>query len=324
MNSFLFLFLSVAVFVFVVWKYYYVIQIHLNAEALALDKTPTSYPISNHNEYLTKISTGKELMKHSTVVICALLRDVEETVDDIERKVEYLGDKFQDYRVLVVENDSSDDTREEFLEWAKRNDKVIVLGCGVNKKECKLSLARTQGHGADKKRIDKMTYLRNIYLDYAREHFSNFDFMIVWDLDIIGSVYLDGIQNSFGHFAEDFDNRIDAVCAYGIYRWFGFATVYYDTFAHLDPYDHFDIKEKKNHDINKGIGIKGLRGDPLRKVRSCFGGFTIYRMKSLVDSAAAYTYTDEDKLLCEHVTLCDSLKGVYMNPSMIYRIIRND
>jgi len=319
-----------AITVFVVWKCYWRIQVMYNSSTLSL-YTPDSFAVppqhqSQHNE-ITRY--GFTQMKNQTVVICALLRDVATKLKEIRTRAERLGRGFKDYRIVIVENDSSDGTRRLLKEWRKSNPRVIILGCGVNSErdECKLPKAatKTEGHGVDRRRIEKMTHLRNIYLDYVKRSLPDFDYTVVWDMDIVGTVYLDGVANTIGHFSHSKSpaNDADAICAYGIYRW-GWVTLYYDTYAHVDKDDRFHIDLKTVHDLKKGLGIQYERGTPPIPVVSCFSGFTIYRNASLRDGKVVYDMSPPDNLECEHVRLHRHLSNVYLNPSMIHFVLLND
>jgi len=205
-----------------------------------------------------------------------------------------------------------------------------------------MNLKKTDGHSVDRQRIEKMVKLRNIYLDYVKKFFPNFDYTIIWDLDIIGMVYLDGIQNSIYHLEKDKkdkykdkykydedDKDIDAICAYGIYRWGG-VSLYYDTYAHISNNSNskeFHISNKLSHDIKTGLSVKYPRGTPPIKVKSCFSGFTIYKTRSLLGDHIKYDMTPEisNNLECEHVRLHKKLNGeMCMNPSMINLVMLND
>ena len=163
--------------------------------------------MDNHDKL---VNQGKQYMRSQRVVICTLLRDVSTKIASIIRRTEKIASFFGDYRILIVENDSKDDTRKKLLEWSQKNNKVVVLGCGENVEKCEMKLPKTEGHSVYKSRIDKMVKLRNIYLDEIKERYTDFNYVIVWDMDIIGSVYIDGIQNSFGYFAQDEKSLIDA------------------------------------------------------------------------------------------------------------------
>ena len=141
----------------------------------------------------------------------------------------------------------------------------------------------------------------------------------MWDLDALGTVYIDGIQNTMGYFREM--PEVDAICANGIYR-IGDSTIYYDTYAHLDLDDNFHIKNKLAHDVKKRMTVRKAAGELPYKVKSCFSGFTIYRVSSLLPNDVRY-YPPSERLECEHVTLSEKL-NVYLNPSMIHLLLLND
>ena len=282
--------------------------------------------IRNHDEYTRKVTEGAQVMKDSTVVVCGMLRDAEDNIPSIISRAEKILALFKDYRILIVENDSTDHTRTLLLEWARVNPRVTVLGCGVNSSECKLNLPKTVGHSVGFNRIKKMSVLRQNYLRYALKHYSSFDYLAVWDMDIIGNLYVDGIQNSLGWMKE---KNADGICAYGIYDW-GIFTIYYDTYAHIDHTDRFDPDKKYLHDVNKGLSVRYTLGDKPVSVRSCFSGFAIYNMHSLLESGAEYTIPDEKDLKCEHTLFHEHFYSggregkMFMNPSMIHHVILNE
>lgn len=325
-NLGIFFIVILTVFVIVVWCNYWRIQMMYNSSSLSLYTPPEGFPTQErYKEECDHITAdGFKIMKRSTVVICALLRDVADRLPQIRKRSESVGRRFKDYRILIVENDSSDGTRRLLKEWRENNPKVIILGCGINSGEdtCHLNIAKTKtiGHGVNTGRIEKMTYLRNIYLGHVQRYLSHFDYCIAWDLDIIGTVYLDGIANSLGQLKLSKYKDADGMCAYGIYQW-GPLTVYYDTYAHLDEGDKFHIDSKPLHDLKKGLGTQYRRGTPPKKVVSCFGGFTLYRTPSLMEKF--YRMSDSDNLECEHVGLHRQLKNIYMNPSMIHLVLLN-
>lgn len=318
----------IVIFVFMIWKCYWRIQLVYNSSSLSL-YTPSIFKAKQEysKEYDYRVKYGFRSAKTKTIIITTLLRDVEGKIPEIKLRSERMGKIFKDYRILIVENDSSDKTREKLIEWSLSNPKIIILGCGYNVKKCSIKIAttKTEGHGVNKDRIEKMVYLRNVYLDEVKKNYRNFDYMAVWDLDIIGSVYLDGVANSLSYF--DNSTRIDAICAYGIYRWL-FMTLYYDTYAHItDKKDEFHISEKLYHDIGTSIKTRYSVGQEPIQVNSCFSGFTIYRINSLLDPYVRYdmTPTENNNIECEHVRLNYKLKGkILMNPSMIHYVLLND
>lgn len=319
-------------------KNYWRIQLMYNSSLLSC-YTPSHFSIdekykASHDKF-TKM--GSKMMKTKTIVICALLRDVADKIPEIIQRTEKIGNLFKNYYVLIVENNSSDETRNILIKWKNNNNKITILGCGINIPDnCSLSFAetKTEGHSVDHKRINKMSQLRNIYLDHIRNtpNLANTDFTIVADLDIIGNVYLDGIANTIGHLSDNESEFYNAagVCANGIYRWGGL-NIYYDTYAYLDHNEDFNINYKYIHDVKKGLGVRYPRGHPLIPVASCFGGFTIYKTNVLLDKNVICDVQTSENILCEHVLLNKNIAkystnntGMYHNPSMINLVMLND
>lgn len=311
---------------YMILNWYWKVQMMYNTTSLSL-YTPPFFGISNREklEHYTKL--GYKYAPTQKIIIATMVRDVINNIPAIKSKAEKIGGLFSDYRVLIVENNSTDGTREALLAWSKSNPKVIILGCGVNAKTCNLTFAKakTIGHGVDRNRIDKMTHLRNIYLDYVKNNtvLYDFDYTMIWDLDIVGIAYVDGIANSIGHFMTR--KEVKVLTSYGIYRW-GYLTLYYDTYAHLDLNEkELDLKKKSEHDIKKGLGIKTKRGDDLIEITSGFGGMSIYRTNVLLDDKVRYTLSPGENIECEHVRLHKSIgRGIFMNPSMINYVLKNE
>lgn len=331
----IFFFVVLFIFIYFIWKYYWAIQLTFNPQSLSLYTPDDIFPKTS--EYDVLVEKGKKYAKTQKVIITTLLRDAASRLPQIKKKVEAVGNLFEDYIFLVVENDSKDSTRKLLEEWKIENPKVVILG-----KE-KMNFPKTDGHSVDYKRISKMVTLRNIYLDYIKKKLSHdYNYVIMWDLDSIASVYLDGILNTMGILSDEIkgfaksqsdfgknnnSSDIDVVCAYGIYRWM-FFTLFYDTYALLHRNEKFHINDKWKHDIRKGLWeLKYNRGDPLVDVDSCFSGFAIYRTDALLDSEVRYDMTpkEEENIECEHVRLHRKLKGrKVVNPSMIHYILLND
>lgn len=316
-------FIILILIIILILKYYWKIQLLFNSSGVSL-YTPESFKIPDDLKDVHKrnVKNGFDIAKNKKVVFAVLLRDKEERIPEIIKKVERMGNLFNAYAVLIVENDSSDNTRDALLQWSKKNNRVTILGCGYNVKRCSVPMAtkKTEGHSIDRARIDKMSILRNIYLDEIAKNYSNYDYTIVWDLDVIGSVYLDGVAHSINYL--DKNKNTDLVCAYGIYNY-GVFTLYYDTYGHLakgEKSSHIDMKTP--HDIRTGLWeVKYNRGDDPVEVDSCFSGFSIYQTSSILD--ARHEISPKNNIECEHVVLNRKLKRKVMNPSMINVILEN-
>jgi hypothetical protein len=182
-----------------------------------------SYPFEEQ-----EIEAGREEIRQSRVVFAGLIRDRQDRIPYLKKRLESWAAPFKDYRILIVENDSRDQTRERLLVWAKENPKVTILGCGENAPRCSLSLAPTAKRTHGGSRIEKMAYLRNIYVDYIRQHYNDWDYLVVNDMDLVGEVSPQGWESSFGRFRQE--SSLGAISAYGYYDlWF--KKIFYDPFA---------------------------------------------------------------------------------------------
>lgn len=302
---------------------YYRIQSNFNSALFSVD---TPYIFNSHaledDAFCYYKAIGAGVAKQSKVVICGLMRDNESNIPFIKNRSKYIIDSFSDYIILIVENDSKDNTRLKLLEWAKEDPKVIILGCGYNESKCNLQLPRTQGHLIDGSRMDKMTFLRETYLNEIKTYFPNYEFTIMWDMDCVSYIYRDGILNSIGYMSE---NNWDCVCANGFYHT-PVVDFYYDDFAHLDKDERVKEHNRGNlwHDMFSHYR-EYIFGDPPSKCRSCFSGFAIYRTNSILNTSYYTRPTDcsKNNIICEHVCLNTQLPNVYLNPSMLNVLLRN-
>jgi len=288
-------------------------------------RTPNDLDCEYDKEMVDK---GLEYLRSKKIIIAGLVRDSKDNIDTIKEHINRVGKLFRDYRVLVVENDSKDGTREAILQWAEKNPKVIVLGCGVNANTCRLELPKTGRMKLhDEPRIRKMVLLRNIYMDYVSQNeelFYDYDFLAALDMDIEGRFYIEGMANSGYKFM--IKPELDGLCANGIkVNNMGL----YTSKSYFDPYAHKEIGEKglAPEKITAFWGLypgKSLQECKARehKVRSCFNGFTIYRLDRLLGKK--YVYREEGgEVLCEHVTLNEQLENLYIDPQLIFVIVKN-
>jgi len=315
-------FLALIILLICIVKWGHSIHTIFGTDYLNPNKEPNY--IVNKEDYHKYCRFGEKEMKNEKIVICGCVRDVAKNASIIKRNIEMLGSKFKDYRCLIVENDSTDDSRKELLKMSMKNPKIIILGCGINSNKCELKLPKTEGNSFTKDRIDKMAYIRNIYLDFIKDNydhvFKEYKYGCVWDLDIIGTVYNYGVSNTLGYMSKHPD--ISAMCANGYYK-IGPLSVYYDTYAHLEKNSKFDINYKLLHDIKTVVNNFHITGEYPREVESCFSGFTIYRLEDFVK--ANYESSEDGNIECEHTHLNRSLPNKCMvNPSLDFYLMKNE
>lgn len=275
-----------------------------------------------------EIKAGGQEISNSRVVFAGLIRDHQDRIPYIQKRLESLGKSFRDYHILVVENDSIDKTREKLLEWHQKNPKVTVLGCGENVPKCELNLEKTIEHSRRTRRIKKMSYLRNLYVDYLHEHFSDWDYLVVNDLDLLADLSDMGWRSAFGHLKQD--PSLSAVSAYGYYDlWF--KKLFYDDFAFVPLNSPIEVPVSKNQMGRFGVKDKIETelhlletNKELVEVKSAFSGLTIYRI-SHIPKNARYDYCcSKDKEACEHSYFNQHLNKIVVHPGLKYQIIKNN
>ncbi|CAF0919310.1 unnamed protein product [Rotaria sordida] len=125
----------------------------------------------------TRLEYGRLHLARSRVIICGLIRDREAHISRIRQQIEEITQLFDDYAIVIVENDSKDRTRQQLIAWAqdkKVAGRIHVIGCNnqVNDdRPCNLSLAPTPtNHPPTMSRIEKMVLLRNMYMQYIEDN----------------------------------------------------------------------------------------------------------------------------------------------------------
>ena len=248
------------------------------------------------------ISNGLGQMSKHKVLICGITRDNDAELPSVIKHIEYTGSQFKDYRVVLFENDSKDNTKKILKDWQISNSKVHVITKDfANIKRPSLGFLATA---------------RNFYIDKVMNdpQYKDFDIMMVVDMDMVYGWDIRGVADSFAKI-----DKWDAVCSNGIYTADG---VMYDLSVYRAPDFPYNISSR--NDCKAKLGAVTCNrvypvGSKLVPVDSCFGGMAFYK-KSFI-SGCTYASIDKD---CEHVPFHTCLKEknnghMYMNPSQVIR-----
>ena len=279
--------------------------------------------------YLNQVKNGARFVKKKSIVMAGLIRNGEKNVPFIKIFYNQMKKICREIKFLIVENNSSDRTRDILLEWSESDDSVIIL-CNASL-ETNLPKCNIKGHDTfysknktpHVKRIEKLSYLRNVYLEYIDKYLRDFDYLCVMDLDLNGQFFIDGIQNSFYHLS--IDSSISAISCNGMVRVAKDHHNYYDSFAYVELGDTYEWNtefDKSSHDQDVLVYVtkKYTKNMNLDKVMSAFGGFCIYQLNHITSSEARYSHSKNNKLSCEHTHFHRNLQNVYVNPRMIFTI----
>lgn len=242
---------------------------------------------------------GYAAMARSRVAIAGLARNLGRILPLTISRVEALAGCFADYRIVVFENDSTDDTRGLLRRWASANGRVtatcVDLSDPVN------PATRCPA------RAERMAGYRRRCQEAVLAACGTFDFAVIVDLDILGGWSIDGIASTFGHAEWDFVGSNGLVV-----RRRGLAV------NNLQQYDTWALRFDRSLTPLSTVEAAGHvpgRGEPLVPVTSCFGGLGIYTMEAY----ATGHYAPDDT---EHATFHRSLiaagrSRLFLNPSQI-------
>ncbi len=247
------------------------------------------------------IKLGEEEAKKHKVIFAGITRDNAWDLPIMIKNIERIGKYFKDYKVILFENDSTDQTKNLLQDWQSNNNKVKII---------------TENFG-NKKRpsIHFLSDIRNRYLKVIlrEQQYRDYDLVIIQDMDMSFGFDDRGIFDSLSKIKE-----WDAVCANGISDSRGRT---HDVFAFRTdeyPLAPYEMHQYWLHDALKLRKVYDPKGDLVR-VRSCFGGLAIYKKKFL--EGCQYDSIKKD---CEHVYLHQCMReknmaSIVMNPTMVVR-----
>jgi hypothetical protein len=250
-------------------------------------------PIKEHYEEQNDIA---KKMKQYNVIFGGTCRTVEPNIKNILNHIAICGKKFNDYSVIIYENDSSDRTR-EILNHNKLDNYHYIFEDNVN----------------EPKRTKRLEHGRNIVLDKVREINKDnyYHYLIILDMDNV---------NNDGKFVETIDS-----C---------FVTDDWDVMAANQEGLYYDLWALRNKDLNHdcwyehGDG-KNICSDikinyssgKLIEADSAFGGGAIYKLSSIPNECRYNGVHENGNEKCEHVDFNKCIKNnggkIYINPDFI-------
>lgn len=216
------------------------------------------------------------------VLICGIGKNVAKASKNTIASIEALGKSFIDYKVIVYENNSTDQTKAIYGAWAKNNPKVIFISENLSQSQFKKNSSMKIIH-----RIEKIAYARNKVLEKIKEpQFSDFSYVIWADLDFLEPWSVDEIVATINHPEKDFD----AVFANGAYDLFALRSEKFPIGFELIGTHFFQNIEK----MKEQLVIH--ENQPWIRVYSAFGGLGIYKRKALLNvSYSAIVTKDLEK-----------------------------
>ena len=214
---------------------------------------------------------------NSSVIVCGIVRNAASGLKRNIPSVQSICSRFKDYQVIIFENDSTDKTKVLLDKW-QRSDPEHVH-CMMEDMDKDLTIP---GWGSvdgnpffSERRISKMAYYRNKYLEYIDNHFLSADYLIVIDMDV-AKIYPESVFSCFQDCPE-----WDAVTAFGYSTSPQFRRRYHDTyiFQEWEKRGAVQTEAYMNEMARKYASLRP--SDPWVRVAAAFGGLAIYRFEAV-------------------------------------------
>lgn len=233
------------------------------------------------------------------VIFCSILKNEEKNLGKFFLLIKSLKEIFDDYFVILVESESSDNT----VKLAKKY--LLDLKGTIISKNTSIY----------KKRTEKTAFCRNQYLKFIKKNkkLMQFDYLIILDGDKINHlINKKKLLNSI----LDSKNNWTAIFANQLFFYYDLWTLRIQNIFDFDCFEKLQklSKEKVPKLIFKNIffyGINLIRKSNIRflKVKSAFGGFGIYKLKK----ALKFEYSSSNGKYCEHVMFNLKINNKYGN-----------
>lgn len=256
---------------------------------------------------------GEKYFAQQKIVLLGLVRNLESKLENNIQELVKLLSNAKDYKIVLFENDSIDNTKTILKKITSENNNIIVISQDYNRKHF--------GATKERERTEALAEYRNILQNYVNENFSDFDFVIVSDIDFV-DFSRKGVYNTFGWFASSNDIDASAGNAYELKHTLSqkIKTLWnYDSWAYRGSWwNYLQYDTEQTYFDNMlwfNFYIPPVGSIPT-KVYSAFGGMTIYKTKKYLQAQ----YEGHD---CEHVCLhynlfkSDPNFNLMLNPSQI-------
>jgi hypothetical protein len=235
------------------------------------------------------------------IVIAALARDCAESLNKNIPLIEELRNRFSWSQVVVVENDSKDDTKKVLFNWEKKSKGIKIISQNFGTKTIPDQTAKISSPTTSFYRVEKMAFYRNIYMDYIDEIQHNIDYIIIIDIDI-KFFSVDGLLNSINKANQDwggiFSNGVTTM------KFFGFTSkIYYDIFAVYEyPLNNLTYTSDSLRKTFKTIN-QNVKRQKFYNIISAFGGIGIYKYEAirLLRYKAVKNLSNTNEGICEHI-----------------------
>lgn len=256
-------------------------------------------------------------MYNYNVIVCGCTKNSASYIRAHLNRLYTIKEAFKNVQIVVYENDSADQTARILEEFKNMHDSFEYISeNGVDRHFCN--------------RPERIAHGRNRLLEYIRQSKSNFDYMIMVDLDSVLELYHnDQLKELFTHDVNTWDvltsncvGRYYDIWALRINHSIWDSSIHGTLWASPVDYDCW-VKVRFFGNTKKYIADNQIQipaKTPLIPVNSAFGGFGIYKMSSI--QGCVYNANVANTVTCEHVEFHRQLQEknqarIFICPSFI-------
>lgn len=251
-----------------------------------------------------EIKNPSKVMKESNVIFAGTIRSVEQYIQNTIKNIDICGRQFNNYILIIYENDSNDNTRKILLD-NKKDNYIYIFEDNIT----------------EPLRTMRISNGRNKILDKVREinkdNYYNYLIMIDMDDVNISGKFIESIKSCFEYTGWDILTGNQS-------------GIYYDLWALRKKedmeYDLWKMLNTNNHDPNAvkiyyHDKIKNYQPGKLLEVDSAFSGIGIYKLSSIPNHCYYQGKYNSGEEHCEHVEfhrcIKKSGKNIYINTSFL-------
>ena len=259
-----------------------------------------------------KIKTDKINKK---VIIAGCTKNSETYIQDRIIKLHEIGRYFDNYYIILYENDSSDNTK-TILNNNKNSHFNYISETNIIERISNKSVHL---------RVQILSYARNQLLQYVKSNYSHYDLLIMIDLDNIlenfnpkiilnafnyGDNWAALTANCIGQYYDIWALRIDhAIWDIEVHRKIWKNPLVHDCWSQIKNIIPHKVLVKEYQQI---IPVTS----PLIQTTSSFGGLGIYKMNAIMN--AKYESYNGQFYQCEHVIFNKQISGnIFICPKLL-------
>lgn len=244
---------------------------------------------------------GSRWADDAKIVVCGMARNIGGILPATFHRIGKIVEQFRDYGIVIVENDSTDNTKELLWQFASDNPHRVSVSS--------TDYGWEHLHGFEATRVERYAKLRNQFREIARDKHPDADVVLVVDMDLWGGWSVPGLLNGCGWLQRKKAAACMASTSLFQHRFYaeGPAWGHYDTWAlRVHGWKH-------KLSAWKTLWVPPPGCEPI-PVYSAFGGAALYRPEAFYTHAYASIQGD-----IEHAGLHQSMVAdgweIYLNPA---------